>query len=60
MPMSDVHKSNMDEVIEEFRKEIKRKAVILDIGGFRPTEAPFASWFGKVSFFQSQAYPTVL
>lgn len=40
----------MDELIEEFRKKIRRKAIVLDIGGFRPPEDPLISWFGKVSF----------
>ncbi len=43
----------MDELIEEFKREVKRKAVVLDIGGFRPPEDPFYSWFGKVSFCKS-------
>jgi len=43
----------MDELIEEFRRKIKRKAVVLDIGGFRPPVDPVCSWFGKVSFCKS-------
>ncbi|MBU2709028.1 DUF1963 domain-containing protein [Zooshikella marina] len=40
----------MDEIIESFKREIIRKAIVMDIGGFRPPEDPFCSWFGKVSF----------
>ncbi|CAG9296879.1 DUF1963 domain-containing protein [Celerinatantimonas diazotrophica] len=43
----------MDELIGKFREVINRKAIVLDIGGFRPPEDPFFSWFGKVSFCRS-------
>ncbi len=31
------------------KSALSRKAIIMDIGGFRPPEDPFASWFGKVN-----------
>jgi uncharacterized protein YwqG len=40
----------MGELEREFGNEISRKAIVLDIGGFRPHEDPMTSWFGKVSF----------
>jgi uncharacterized protein YwqG len=43
----------MDSLIDDFRNKIKRKAIVLDIGGFRPPEDPFCSWFGRVSFCRS-------
>jgi len=38
------------QIIEKFRQQIKRKAIVLDIGGFRPPKSPVSSWFGKVLF----------
>jgi hypothetical protein len=29
--------------------QLKRQAIVMDVGGFRPPEDPFASWFGKVN-----------
>lgn len=40
----------MENLIKEFRTKISRKAIVLDIGGFRPSEDPLSSYFGKVSF----------
>ena len=36
--------------LDEFREKIKRKAIVMDIGGFRPPDDPITSWFGKVNF----------
>ena len=48
----------MDEIIESFKREIVRKAIVMDIGGFRPPENPLCSWFGKVSFcLPSEEWP---
>ena len=35
---------------DEFRLAIQRRAICLEIGGFRPPENAVASWFGKVGF----------
>jgi uncharacterized protein YwqG len=35
---------------DPFRGKIKRRAIVMEIGGFRPLENPKASWFGKVAF----------
>jgi uncharacterized protein YwqG len=35
--------------VNEFREKIKRRAIVMDIGGFRPPDNPMASWFGKVN-----------
>lgn len=40
----------MNNIIENFKKKIKRKTIVLDIGGFRPPEDPLHSWFGKVLY----------
>jgi uncharacterized protein YwqG len=40
----------MIDTIEQFGNEIKRKAMVLNVGGFRPPENPLSSWFGKVEF----------
>jgi uncharacterized protein YwqG len=40
----------MTNIVEEFRNKIKRKAIVLNVGGFRPPDNSFASWFGKVEF----------
>jgi uncharacterized protein YwqG len=48
----------MDQMIEDFKNSIKRRAIVLDIGGFRPPEDPLASWFGKVSFcVEGESWP---
>ena len=33
-----------------FRETIKRRAIVMEIGGFRPSTDLKASWFGKVAF----------
>ena len=35
---------------ETFRNKFKRRAIVMEIGGFRPPENPKTSWFGKVAF----------
>ena len=40
----------MEEVARKFGNQIVRRAIVLDIGGFRPPEDPTTSWFGKVGF----------
>lgn len=39
----------MINMVDKFRQEFARKAIILEIGGFRPTNDPAASWFGKIN-----------
>ena len=39
----------MNKVYEKFEKEIRKKASVFEIGGFRPPEDPLTSWFGKVN-----------
>jgi uncharacterized protein YwqG len=34
----------------DFRNAIRRRAIVMDVGGFRPPEDPLTSWFGRVSF----------
>lgn len=36
--------------IDELREKIKRRAIVMDIGGFSPSDDPMSSWFGKVSY----------
>lgn len=49
----------MDNTIEEFKRKIKRKAIVLDIGGFRPPEDSMYSWFGKVAYCtEDESWPT--
>ena len=40
----------MSTTVNEFRSVIRRKAICMEIGGFRPPECPTASWFGRTSF----------
>ncbi len=48
----------MNKIAKKFSEQIKRKAIIFDIGGFRPPEDPLHSWFGKVSFcVQDEEWP---
>ncbi|MCP4132848.1 MAG: hypothetical protein GY754_17920, partial [bacterium] len=35
--------------IEEIKKQLLKKAIQLQIGGFRPPEDISTSWFGKVN-----------
>ena len=39
----------MDHSIKKFEQQIVKKAIVMDIGGFRPTEDPMTSWFGRVT-----------
>jgi hypothetical protein len=34
--------------IERLRRQLARKASAMIVGGFRPSDDPFASWFGRV------------
>lgn len=38
-----------EELIEAFRKKIVRRAIEMQIGGFRPPDDPRTSWFGRVT-----------
>lgn len=40
----------MNTSLDEFRSSIRRRAISLEIGGFRPPENPTESWFGQVGF----------
>lgn len=40
----------MNDIEKTFREKIKKKAIRMQIGGFRPPEDKYASWFGKVNF----------
>jgi uncharacterized protein YwqG len=40
----------MSEIENQFREKIKKKAIRMQIGGFRPPENVYSSWFGKVNF----------
>lgn len=35
--------------LEQVREQLKRKAIVMEIGGFRPSNNPADSWFGKVN-----------
>ena len=39
----------MTSPIDDFGARIARRAVTLELGGFRPSDEPTASWFGRVS-----------
>lgn len=36
--------------VAELQAKLRRKVVIMEIGGARPPSDPYASWFGKVNF----------
>lgn len=38
----------MADPIGQFRATIRRRAILMEIGGFRPPESPASSWFGRV------------
>jgi uncharacterized protein YwqG len=38
-----------EELVEAFRKKIVRRAIEMQIGGFRPPDDPRTSWFGRVT-----------
>jgi uncharacterized protein YwqG len=40
----------MDNIAEQFGNQIRRKAIVLNVGGFRSPDNPLASWFGEVRF----------
>lgn len=42
----------MDKLISDFRQRIQRSAIVMDLGGFRPSDDPLSSWFGKVLMAQ--------
>ena len=48
-PLSVLQK-NMKEIEKQFRDKVKRSAIRMQIGGFRPSQSPKASCFGKVNF----------
>ena len=35
--------------MEALRKRLVRRAIVLEVGGFRPPDNPLASWFGRVT-----------
>lgn len=40
--------------------QLRRRAILLEIGGFRPSEDPLSSWFGRVtSSAPGEAWPTM-
>lgn len=48
----------MSKAVDEFRAAIRRRAIRLEIGGFRPPSNPLTSWFGRVSFaLPSESWP---
>jgi hypothetical protein len=34
---------------ESIRAELRRRAIVLEVGGFRPPDDPLASWFGRIA-----------
>jgi uncharacterized protein YwqG len=39
----------MTSVIDDFRNQFSRRAIVMEIGGFRPSDIIAASWFGRVN-----------
>jgi len=35
--------------LSKTQKQLQRRAIVMDVGGFRPPEDPAVSWFGKVN-----------
>ncbi|WLQ16576.1 hypothetical protein O5O45_11655 [Hahella aquimaris] len=51
----------MKTTIETFKSQIVRKAIVFDIGGFRPPNDPLSSWFGKVtSGGKGEVWPSLI
>ncbi len=47
-----------DQTINAFEETIRRRAIVFDIGGFRPSENPKASWFGRITWSSpSESWP---
>jgi hypothetical protein len=45
--------------IERVRQQLRRRAILLEIGGFRPPESSAASWFGRVNVsLPNETWPT--
>lgn len=40
----------MGTTVDEYRRKIRRRAIQMEIGGFRPPDDPLSSWFGQVRF----------
>lgn len=36
--------------LEAAKEALRRRAIVLEIGGFRPPDDPLTSWFGRVNF----------
>ena len=36
--------------LESAKEALRRRAIVLEIGGFRPPDDPLTSWFGRVNF----------
>ncbi len=50
-PVEDVPEESIQSDADgSFRETIKRRAIVMEIGGFRPPADPKTSWFGKVGF----------
>lgn len=48
----------MSDAVNEFRHSIRRRAVAMEIGGFRPSESLAHSWFGRVNLaLPDEAWP---
>ena len=46
--------------MKEIRESLKRRAIIFDVGGFRPPDDPLASWFGRVNVCApDESWPTM-
>jgi hypothetical protein len=44
--------------VDIIREQLRRRAVLLEIGGFRPPDNPTGSWFGRVNFgLPDEAWP---
>lgn len=39
----------MNTAVDEIRNTLRRRAIVMDIGGFRPPDSRAASWFGSVN-----------
>lgn len=44
----------------DIRAAIRKRAIVLEVGGFRPPDDPMASWFGRVTVAgRDEAWPTM-
>ena len=48
----------MSNEVEHLRTQMVRRAIVMQVGGFRPPDDPMSSWFGRVAFgLPSESWP---